>query len=1626
MLSMTDPASGMATGTIAADDAGPVERTFLIADVRGYTRFPHDRGDAEAARLAQRFAELARDAVAARGGRVIELRGDEALGMFESSAQAVRAATELVAACAEEVEGDPTLPLLVGVGIDVGEAAPVEDGFRGAALNTAARLCSRATAGQVLVTARLAERAGEIEGVRFAPAGTAELKGFEQSVELIEVLAEERARPSVPEAGGEPLPLELEPNGPMLGREHEFSWLRGTWRQVRRGYGRVVFVSGPAQTGKTRLAAELAAFARSDNAAVTYAGAGGTAAALAVSALREAVADQRPTLLVLDDLDVTGEAVAPTLAELFEAIQAASTLVVGLVRDPDSIPLVARLIERADRTGDGHRGLCPLDAEGVRAIARLYAGDDVEEVPLESIGRASGAIPGRAHELMSEWAEQEATRRLAAAAEFLATEGRTRTADLEFANNVIGLKLARLYGDDRTAADTSHGDCPYKGLASFEESDARLFFGRERLVGELAARTVGFGLLAVVGASGSGKSSVIAAGLLPSLRAGLLPGSERWSSVVMRPGEHPMAELQSVMARDDGTERFVLVVDQFEEVFTACQDEDERSRFVDSLASTAADPEQAVVVIGLRGDYYGHCGTYPELARLLAANQVLVGPMSAEELRRAIELPARRAAIRVESALAEALVTEIDDEPGGLPLLSTALVELWVARSDGWLRLEAHERLGGVRGAVTRLADSSYENLVKDQRVAARRLFLRLVTSGEEGAVARRRVPLSELDLERDPVLASVVERVTQDRLLTAHGDAVEVAHEALLREWPRFQEWLTEDAQGRELREHLTQSAKRWETTGREAGELYRGARLSATLDWAAGRQQELNELEREFLAESGAESESELARQRRVNRRLKGLLVGVGVLLVLAVLAGVLALVARGNAKHSATAALAQRLGAQALVVKDIDLSLLLARQGVAIDDSQQTLANLESALVRSPAAIRVSRPLPGRLLGVGASDDGRLVGYSNNAGQLAFVDSQSGQVVRIVKGDGWGFGPRGSNEVVVGRGRPDGIHLFRVNLSTGAEKPYAALRKGPDDFFSITDDNRIWALRPASSGEVTVRETKTGRVLHRLRPAAGAPPFFDVNFRGRYLVVSSLKGPPGPFTPARSDIWRLKPWRLVATVDDPRGGFPFAVDPAGRRFVDGHRDGSVTVWDLRRGASRDLNGRHNAAVQGVGFSPDGKTIVSTGDDAQVLVWDADSGDLRQTLEGHTGRALGPAFSPHGKTLYTVGLDGAAITWDLEGSRLLGRPFQAGKGNEVPEDEGDPAPTFAVSPDGRRLAVTQASGRVAVVEVASGRRVFETPSVGGRVLNIAWRPDGRELATAAERGQVATWSANDGTSIRLSFPGISAKLPPAATEPRLATPTNDVFAIAYSPDGRILAASAADGRILRWDARSGQQIGKSLSAGKAAIGNVALGLAFSPDGEKLAAAFAILGDEGGVAVVWRLSDGQELYRANIDDGYGRGSTVAFSPDGRLLATGGGSGEIKLWDAESGKQDGRTLTGTAGWVLSLDFDQAGRLLVSSGTDGSTRIWDVERRAPFGSPLPGLDNIWANSRLTPSGDRLAVVYSTGTGFVWQMTPSSWEQHACDVAGRTLTKREWELYLPGRRYTTVCPELGAAD
>ena len=482
------------------------------------------------------------------------------------------------------------------------------------------------------------------------------------------------------------------------------------------------------------------------------------------------------------------------------------------------------------------------------------------------------------HRATSAWATLEASRRLEVSADRTST-GRSdlRTVEAELAGDIVDLQLARerarlLIDPDAAVGgdpDASAAVCPFKGLAPFETADADYFFGRERLVAELIARLVGTSLLGVIGPSGSGKSSAVRAGLLPGLASGVLPGSERWRQVVMRPGEDPAKELERALAGEFGAdgstadgpgaaidhvvrgmapgERLLLVVDQFEETFTTVADETDRVAFIDALTTAATSSDgRVVVVVAVRADLYGRCSAYPRLSRALAASQVLVGLLGRDELRRAIELPARRAGLRVEPDLVDALVDEVIDEPGGLPLLSTTLLELWQLRDGRTLRMASFERIGGVRGSVARLAEAAYQRLTPDQRSLARSSLLRLAGPGEGDAVVRRRAPLAEFDVDRNPDAAEVLRVLTDSRLITTSQGTVEVAHEALLREWPRLVGWLEEDAQGHQVHRHLIEASKGWASSGRDPAELYRGARLASALEWTTDHPLDLNELER------------------------------------------------------------------------------------------------------------------------------------------------------------------------------------------------------------------------------------------------------------------------------------------------------------------------------------------------------------------------------------------------------------------------------------------------------------------------------------------------------------------------------------------------------------------------------------------------------------------------------------------------------------------------------------------------------------------------------------------------------------------------------------------------------------
>jgi len=1186
--------------------------------------------------------------------------------------------------------------------------------------------------------------------------------------------------------------------------------------------------------------------------------------------------------------------------------------------------------------------------------------------------------------------------------------------EAELEGKVIDLQLAHeqaraLAGPATPTRMAAEGVCPFKGLASFEPVDADYFFGRERLVAELVARLVGAGFLGIVGPSGSGKSSVLRAGLLPALAGGVLPGSEGWRRLLLRPGEHPLDELRRVLvsgAKDPLAEaldalpangRLLIAVDQLEELFTACRSDSERTAFADTLARAAADPDgRAVVVVALRADFYGRFAAYPKLAELLGGNQVLVGPMQASELRRAVELPAGRVGLQVEPELSDALVDDVEGEPGALPLLSTSLLELWQKRVDNALTLAAYRESGGVHGAVARLAEGTYARIPEELKPLVRAVMLRLVGEGEGETPVRRRAPLAELDLERNEDVAGVLATLAESRLVTVSEGSAEVAHEALLREWPRLREWIEEDAEGRRLRRHITQAATEWDADGRDPSELYRGARLAGALDWSADHAFELNELEREFVTESRDASEKETRRVRRTNRRLRGLLVGVAVLLAAAVAGGIFAVIQRGEARDAETAQLAQRLGAQALVEEDLDLSLLLAHQAVAIDDSPRTRGYLLAVLRRSPAAIGIMHGT-GRLRAIAMSPDGKTLAVTGVGSGLLFFDARTfeqigdplpdyGAASIVYSPDGRTLALGGGHSVLLVDAR---THERLAETAVDGVAGRLAFTSDGSQLVVLFAPGEATGLGGADA-QISIRNAATLKPISPSIEAEGsvgayvgfdyASPSFALTADERSLVTASEDGELAWWDLASREKTRVLP---IAT-----GLHALALSPDGRIAAVGIERG-IQLVDVRTGKVRRATGSSAGRPSWVLFSPDGETVVSTTLDGTVTLWDVESATPRQTLRGHSNSVQQPVFSPDGKTLYTVSHDGTAIAWDMTGARGLGRLFTFTHDPTISEIGADGHPgTF--SPDGRLIAVGLEERGIALWDVRRlapvGAPLLNT---GGEVKSLAFSPGGRTLAAAAVDDTVTLWDLRSRARLRaLSGAGV-----------------------AFSPDGETLAVSSGD-----FGSTGGDAVKLLDTATGASLGEIGArdssDPSFSADGKMIATA---RGWKGG-ADVWDV-DSRTPVATVKGQPYAPDWAVALSPDGHTLAVGGWGTLVRLVDVRTGKLL-HELDQAGTGAREMEFSPDGRILAVSGWEDVASLWDAASGAQIGPRLT------AGSRrtsldLSPDGRSLLTTFGNGQGAVWDVDPESWAQRACALANRTLTRKEWAEFLSGRPYEPAC-------
>ncbi len=693
--------------------------------------------------------------------------------------------------------------------------------------------------------------------------------------------------------------------------------------------------------------------------------------------------------------------------------------------------------------------------------------------------------------------------------------------------------------------------CPYMGLAAFQPEDAQWFFGRQRLVAELIARLSEAPFLAVIGPSGSGKSSVLRAGLVPAVWDGALPGADVWTTIVVTPGGRPSEELafrlsaqcnvaarsllgdwraepawlrmavrQALTDAPDGA-RLLLLVDQFEEIFTLCQDEAERHGFIRALAALVSEADsQAIVVLGIRADFYARCAEYPELVDVVQDRQLLVGPMSLPALREAIIGPAAQADLILEPGLTETVLADLGEEPGSLPLLSHALFATWQRRQGDTLTIEGYREAGGIRQGIGQTAEAVYARLDPVEQGIAKDVFLRLTALGEGTEDTRRRARRAELLDGQDPEdVDTVLARLAEARLVILDEDGAQVAHEALIREWPRLQGWLNEDREGLRIHRRLTDAASEWEALGRDPGALYRGVRLAGAREWAEGRGARLNELERAFLAASSDQERDEReAVQRRNRRRFRRLQALAGVLAVLLVLTGTFGALTVQRQRRQDTA---RELAAQAKTSLDQrSLSLLLSLESLRAAQTNEGLASLLQGL-QEP------------------SDEGELTGHSGPVGSVAFS--------------------------------PDGATLASASADQSVRlwDPATGQRIG-QPLTGHTDEVGSVALRPAGAILASASVDETVRLWDPTTSTTSAE-----------SLAQSLYGHT----------------ERVVSVAFSRDGAMLASAGA---------DQSVRLWDPATGQQigQPLTG-HTDEVNDVTFSPDGATLASASADETVRLW-------------------------------------------------------------------------------------------------------------------------------------------------------------------------------------------------------------------------------------------------------------------------------------------------------------------------------------------------------------------------------------------------------------------------------------
>ncbi|MFE4976020.1 helix-turn-helix domain-containing protein [Kitasatospora sp. NPDC056651] len=1203
---------------------------------------------------------------------------------------------------------------------------------------------------------------------------------------------------------------------------------------------------------------------------------------------------------------------------------------------------------------------------------------------------------------------------------------------------------------DAAAEDGDDADAPYRGLARFEPGDRERFFGRDRLVADLLALVDSRRLVAVVGVSGSGKSSLLRAGLIPALRDRGTTGTGPAVIRILAPGPRPASDHAVLVAPGNGTGDTVLVVDQFEEAFTLCTDPAERAAFF-GLLLAACDPESRLrVVLAVRADFFGHCADHHGLAVALREATLLVGPMGPAELREAIVKPAAGAGLIVERALTSRIVEEVDGEPGGLPLLSHALLETWRRRKGRALTEDAYEAAGGVRGAIARTAEQAYGNLTPGQAAVARHILLRLVTPGDGAQDTSR--PAGRTELESlgtgDADTAAVLESLARARLITLDGDTVHLAHEALISSWPRLNAWIDDARDRLRHHRHLTEAAKAWEELGHDPGALYRGTRLAtAEATFAdAGRRDDLTPLELAFLTAVLTARDQENRKTARSARRLRTLLATLSALVVLVLLAGTVAWQQNRTGEGRRTEAAARRAAAVADGMRSSDpvtaMRLSLAAWKAA--DLPESRSALLGAALQSDRDVFTDPPSEKAVPQTHfLSGDGRTL-VSIGRDEVVKWDVDTHRRVATLPGLGT---EADQAEDMSADARTlvvfeyDHVNVWDLTEGSAGGSPLAShpFDPGLDGTAARLGPSGRTLLLYATEGAddvVQLRDSRTGRLLleRRARAAERRPAGRDELRRlsgarqqqmWRELRLLNYPYPDASVSPddrlmalcvpgGPVQVWNVPEQREVPVPGAPEvtarqclgQAVGFTPDSRLLTVVD---NGGVRIWDLASGT--ELPRIEHADITEAAFSADG-TLMAASDGKELLLWRLETPSapiLRHPLANTDASQFRLDPEEH-RIRYLEGETGAAVrTVDLTNAL-------------APAWTSRPIAAAVSSPDGRTLATLLAhegdsSYGIQLRDPRGGGQVVDLPGMSclrpseGMPLSfscgvvMAFRPDGGAFAYGVvdhrqptSPPRVSVWDVSAGRT--------TATLDLMAPERRSA---DEVNAIAFTPDGRSLLVSRMplEEAVEVWDIAG-------LARTRVISGIGGEQLAVRPDGRLVVTSHNQVVD---------LTDGRAVARTLTQN---TTHAVAFGPDGTYLATGDEAGRVTLWDGAAernlGVLPGTFRPNTAGAVdpiSALAFSHDGRTLAAAGTDGTLRMWDLASHQPLGPALPVPGGAALSLAFGPDDRTLRTATERVPVHEFTIAPDREAVDICERAAGGLPKTDWDTYLPEVPYRKVC-------